>query len=203
MNRRELWQRSAKHPGDRPALFAEVARLTGAQTALYPGSYIDIAPSTAFPEVHYLDVDRRANTFFSDPAEVRAILAELNPQAADAVFSFRQADYREPLDLPPADLLLSLYAGPISHYCTDYLRVGGHLLAVTSHGDVTLALRDPRYRLEAVLNREDGGYRTLTTDLERFTQVKGAAPETGEILQTCLGGKYRTPATAYLFQRVA
>jgi hypothetical protein len=51
LDRRAMWQRYSKHPGDREALFAAVAEHTGARTALYPGSFIDIAPSAAFPDV--------------------------------------------------------------------------------------------------------------------------------------------------------
>jgi hypothetical protein len=199
-----MWQRCAKHPGDREALFAAVAAHTGARSALYPGSFIDIAPSTAFPDVTYLDLDHRAARFFADADEVRGILADLHPAAQfDPVFRFVSADYREPLQLAPVDLLISLYAGPVSHYCTDLLRVGGHLLAGTSHGDVTLALRDPRYTLEAVLLHRGDDYRIRTTDLAPFIEMKGGTPGSEEILRTCRGGSYRRPATAYLFRRIA
>lgn len=199
-----MWQRYSKHPGDREALFAAVAEHTGARTALYPGSFIDIAPSTAFPDVTYLDIDRRAARFFADTDEVRGLLADLPgaPQFAPTV-RFVCADYREPLQLAPVDLLISLYAGPVSHYCTDLLRDGGYLLAGTSHGDVTLALRDPRYRLEAVLLHRGDQYRIRTADLSPFVELKRDAPGREEILQTCRGGSYRRPAAAYLFRRVA
>jgi hypothetical protein len=203
LDRRAMWQRYAKHPGDREALFAATAQHTDARTALYPGSFIDISPSTAFPEVTYLDVDRRAARFFADLDDVRSILADLQPTPVDPVLRFLSTDYRDQLQLPPVDLLISLYAGPVSHYCTGLLSVGGHLLAGTSHGDVTLALRDPRYLLEAVLLHHDHRYRIRTTDLAPFISLRGPAPSSEEILRTCRGGSYRRPATAYLFRRVA
>lgn len=201
VNPQELWRRYATHPGDREALFAAAAGQTGARTALYPGSFIDITASTAFPDVTYVDVDRRAAAFFADPAEVGRILAGLRPTLPGAVFRFVHADYRDPLPMPPVDLLISLYAGPVSHYCTGLVRGGGHLLAGTSHGDVTLALRDPRYTLQAVLLRHGSRYEPRTADLEPFTVLKGAAPATDDILRTCRGGSYRRPAAAYLFRR--
>lgn len=198
-----MWRHFAHHPGDREELFATAAQHTGARTALYPGSFIDIAASTAFADVTYLDLDRRAAQFFADADQVRAVLAELHPTPTDPAFRFVAADYRYALPLAPVDLLISLYAGPISYFCTDLLRVGGYLLAGSSHGDVTLAIRDPRYALEAVLLRRDQHYVIRTDDLAPFTALKGAAPAGAEIVRTCRGGTYRRPAAAYLFRRVA
>lgn len=198
-----MWRRYATHPGDREALFAAAAHHTAARNALYPGSFIDIAASTAFPDVTYVDVDRRAAAFFADDAAVLRILAGLRPALARPSIRFILADYRDPLPVPPMDLLISLYAGPVSHYCTDRLRVGGHLLVGTSHGDVTLALRDPRYDLAAVLLRRGDHYDIRTADLTVFTTLQGTAPPTDDILRTCRGGSYRRPAAAYLFRRRA
>ena len=49
-----------KHDGDRLRLFAAVADHLDAAAALYPGSHLDIAASVVFPDVTYVDVDRRA-----------------------------------------------------------------------------------------------------------------------------------------------
>ena len=63
---KQLWEKQNWHPGDRVGLFSAVAGALEASTVLYPGSYIDIAPSFVFDHVTYVDIDRRAARFFSD-----------------------------------------------------------------------------------------------------------------------------------------
>ena len=55
-------------------LFRAVAEAVDAKTVLYPGCYVDIAPSFVFPSVTYVDSDRRAPRFFGDEAGVREIV---------------------------------------------------------------------------------------------------------------------------------
>ena len=52
-----------------------VAAAVSAQRVLYPGSYVDVAPSFVFPTVTYVDIDDRAQAFFSDVAGVKEIIA--------------------------------------------------------------------------------------------------------------------------------
>ena len=56
----ELWAKQDQHQGDRWRLFSAVAESLDASTVLYPGSYVDLAPSFVFDSVTYLDVDKRA-----------------------------------------------------------------------------------------------------------------------------------------------
>ncbi|MFE2141933.1 hypothetical protein ACFXA3_09295 [Streptomyces sp. NPDC059456] len=55
-----------RHLGDRTDLFLAVAAHTGARRAIYPGSYLDLTPSCALPDVTYLDSDTRACKAFAD-----------------------------------------------------------------------------------------------------------------------------------------
>lgn len=136
-----------RHPDDRIRLFRAVATLVPrSEPVLYPGSYVDIAPSVWFDAVTYADMDKRANRFFSQEDAVTALIrskraaagADLDPAPQIA---FEHADYREPMS--PADgsvgLLVSLYAGFVSEHCTRYLRSGGRLLVNNSHGDASMA----------------------------------------------------------------
>ena len=72
---RRLWEEQDRHPGDRLRLFDSVADFTGDTPVLYPGSFVDIAPSFVFDSVTYVDNDRRAARFFADPTGVDEIIS--------------------------------------------------------------------------------------------------------------------------------
>jgi len=70
----ELWAKQDQHTGDRWRLFSAVAEAVDATTVLYPGSFVDVAPSFVFPAVTYVDADDRAAAFFDDRAGVAEII---------------------------------------------------------------------------------------------------------------------------------
>ena len=113
------WTGYRESIGDRSSLFASLAAEWGCARALYPGSYLDLSPSTAIASVTYVDTDRRAARFFADEALVATELEGRTPPGAGRDVRFVQADYTEPLPLPDAgfDLLVSLYAGPVWDHC--------------------------------------------------------------------------------------
>ncbi len=196
------------HPDDRIRLFAAVADHLGAQRVIYPGSYVDIAPSVHHPDVIYIDLDRRAARFFAQIDDVAALIegkrrAAVETVAGAARFTFHQLDYRHQLPLPPGsfDLLISMYAGFVSEYCTEHLRPGGHLLVNPSHGDASMAAIDPRYQLAAVFERQPDRYRVRTDDLDRYLVPKRGTPATGsELHQRGRGIAYTRSPYAYLFR---
>ncbi len=201
---KQLWDKQNQHPDDRLRLFSAVEEFVPASTALYPGSYVDIAASFVFPDVTYADIDQRAKRFFEDADGVREIIAQHTAAASQRRFSFIHADYTK-LDLPQQsfDLLISLYAGPISDSCTEFLRIGGHLLVNPSHGDAALASIDERYRLAGVVISRSGDYRVSRTGLSEYLQPKKPVNITREmLLATNRGIAYTRPAFAYLFERV-
>ena len=163
---RALWAKQDQPAGDRHRLFDAVANAVDATTVLYPGSYVDLAPAFVWPSVTFVDVDRRANQFFADVDGVRELIEEHRADTGADAVRFVHADYQEPLDLTDGsfDLLISLYAGFISEHCTRYLRVGGHLLVNSSHGDAAMASIDRRYRLSAVITAPR---RRLSGEVER------------------------------------
>ena len=200
----ELWAKQDQHEGDRWRLFAAVAGAVDATSVLYPGCYVDIAPSFVFASVTYLDMDKRAPKFFADVDGVRQIVAD-HDGPADPDFAFVHADYTTALDLPENhfDLLVSLYAGFISEHCTQYLRVGGTLLVNPSHGDAAMASIDPRYELSGVVTSRDGDYRIDTADLDRFLIPKKPQEITVDALHASNRGiGYTASPFAYLFTRL-
>ncbi|MBW1598013.1 hypothetical protein [Streptomyces sp. JJ38] len=191
------------HLGDRTTLYQSVAAHTGARRVLYPGSYLDLAPSYHWPDVTYLDADARARKAFRGP-DATTLATRHKQYPAHPRIAFVPGDYTHTLaELPTAewDLAISLYAGPVSEHATRCLRPGGWLLANNSHADAGLAHLDPRYRLAAVLHRRSGHYRLSTDDLDRYLQPRRPPHPTREQLHaTGRGTAYTHPATAYLFR---
>jgi len=201
----ELWQRQDRLVGDRRQLFATVASWVGATSALYPGSYVDIAPSFAIADVTYVDVDRRANRFFDDRAGVDEIVRTETGQRGRTI-TFVHADYTDPLPvaLDGFDLLISLYAGFVSEHCTQHLRVGGTLLVNSSHGDAAMASIDDRFVLAGVVTGRDGTYAVTDGDLDRYLVPKKPIAITRDLLHELGRGiAYTTSPFAYLFRRTA
>lgn len=186
-------------------MFTAVAGAITAQRVLYPGSWADITPSFVFDEVTFVDMDRRAKRFFADREGVDELIAQGRSKAGTGVWTFLEEDYLAELDLGTQafDLLVSLYAGPISVACTQHLRVGGSLLVNGSHGDAALASLDDRYDLRAVVLARSDSYVIDTTDLDGWMIPKSDAATRDEILRSGRRLAYTRPAFAYLFERSA
>lgn len=197
-----LWVKQDRHPGDRKRLFTAIADYLGDPTVLYPGSFVDIAPSFVFSMVTYVDTDARAARFFADPAGVDGIISRNRRTPHPCDWRFIGADYRTSLDVAPVDLLISLYAGFVSEHCTSYLRPGGWLLVNPSHGDAAMASIDDRYRLAAVVSARSGRYAVRDNDLDGYLIPKRPIEVSRELLhRTNRGVAYTRMPFAYLFRR--
>ena len=199
----QLWAQQDRHPGDRQRLFTTVSAEVPVSSVLYPGSYVDIAPSFVFDDVTYVDTDRRARQFFDDSEGVDQIISQHRQPGSSSKWHFVQADYTTDLELPRGhfDLLVSLYAGFVSEHCTRYLRPGGHLLANSSHGDVAMASIDSGYHLVAVIKSRSGNYTVSTNELDTYLVPKRPTTITANTLhRSGRGVGYTKSAFAYLFQ---
>lgn len=201
----QLWAKQDQHQGDRWRLFAAIAAAHEASTAFYPGCFVDIAPSFVFPSVTYLDTDSRSSAFFADVEGVLEIIASHEGALSDPEITFVHADYSAELDLPDQafDLLISLYAGFISEYCTQHLKIGGTLLVNPSHGDAAMASIDPRYKLAGAVVTRSGNYQIRISDLDTYLIPKKSAAITIDGLhRTGRGIGYTKSPFAYLFTRI-
>lgn len=202
---RKLWTEQDRHPGDRQRLFTAVVDAVAAESALYPGSFVDLAASFVLDDVTYVDIDKRAAAFFGDEEGVRELIEEHGGPATASV-RFLHQDYADPLALPKKtefDLLISLYAGFVSEHCTGWLRIGGTLLVHPSHGDVAMASLDERYILAGVVNARNGEYRVERTNLDSYLWPRRPTEITVESLHAsgrAIG--YTKSPFAYLFERV-
>lgn len=190
--------------GDRSGMFATIAERWSVNSALYVGSYLDLAPSTAFPSVTYVDVDRRAAAFFADVELVRAELQGRTIDGAGEDVAFIHQDYTSALPLPDGkfDLLISLFTVPAWQSCHRYVKDDGLLLATASHGEASLAALDPLLRLEAVIEEEGGVYRLEDQDLDDYLIPKRSKQADPDFIRSQGKGiRYTKEAFAYLFSR--
>ncbi|MGW8974813.1 hypothetical protein [Streptomyces platensis] len=189
--------------GDRTALYAAVAAHTGARRVLYPGSYLDLAPSYVWADVTYLDADARAAQAFAGPDATTLARRHRRPPGQPLI-TFVPGDYTDTLSGLPAaawDLALSLYAGPVSEHAKRCLRPGSWLLANNSHADAGLAHLDPDYRLAAVIHHRSGRYLLTTDHLDQYLRPRRPPHPTRDQLHTAgRGAAYARPALAYLFR---
>lgn len=200
---RELWDQQNRHPGDRHRLFRAVGAFFDATTVLYPGSFVDVAPSFVFADVTYVDSDARAARFFGDSSGVEEIIAANAEPDHTVQWRFIHSDYMADLDIDDGtiDLLISLYAGFVSEACSRYLRPGGLLLVNPSHGDAAMASLDPGFSLAAVVLSRSGRYSVGANSLDEYLLPKRSEPVTRDILyETRRGVAYTKQAFAYVFQ---
>lgn len=199
------WSQYRESIGDRSGLFAALTDAWPIERALYPGSYVDLSPSTAIPSVTYNDTDARATRFFADSDLVRSELDGRTRPGAGEHVTYLAADYTQQLDVPVdgADLLISLFAGPVWEHCRPYLRPGGWLLANTSHGDASLAALDPALHLVAAVQHTGDRYR-LDVDAiaDYLVPWRPDAADAEKIRASGRGIAYTKSAFAYVFQLV-
>ncbi|MFC2122590.1 hypothetical protein ACFLRP_02765 [Bacteroidota bacterium] len=174
------------------------------KNALYPGSFVHITPSLVFPEVTYIDTDRRAKAFFNDPQVVEYIRKH-KLYTGDYSVNFIPEDYRKgDLNITENfDVLISQYAGFISKYCTRYLKVKGLLLVNNSHGDASMASIDERYNLIGIFNRRGQKYTYSDENLDSYFIPKKDVEITEEYLESIgRGVGYIKSPSSYLFMRI-
>ncbi len=196
------WATYRESIGDRSGLFAALSESRASTRALYPGSYLDLSPSTAIASVTYVDTDRRAARYFADDSLVATDLRGRTLPGAGTTVAFLHADYTHPLPLPAAafDLLISLYAGPVWDHCRQYLAPHGLLLANTSHGDASIAALDPSLELVATVHHRGDVYRLDTSALDSYLEPKKSASADPELIRSQGRGiQYTRQAFAYLF----
>jgi hypothetical protein len=190
---------------ERTHLFQLLAERYGVGRVLYPGSFCHVTPSFVYPDVTYVDTDRRARRFFADPRQVIDLIAGRKTYSQEPQITFHAADYAQGFDAPEEsyDLLVSQYAGFVSLHCKRYLKVGGLLLANNSHGDAGMASIDEDYAFQAAVTHRGGRYRLIETGLDTYFQPKREVEVTRATLeQLGRGIGYKKTASAYLFRRV-
>jgi len=205
MNVLDIYKKSyLKKQFERIDLFVKIKEKFNITNALYPGSYVHITPSFVIPDVVYVDSVSDANQFFKDSKVVEEYIEKNKIYESKSSFRFIYQDYAKPLDLPKKsfDMLISLWAGPISQACTRYLKPGGILLANNSHADAGLAFLDPVYELMAAVHFRNGKFRISEKDLASYFIPKNNENHTiAYLLKTGKGIGYKKTANSYIFRK--
>ncbi|MGB3161784.1 MAG: hypothetical protein WBA84_11120 [Carnobacterium sp.] len=170
------------------------------QSAIYPGSHIDITPSFFIPKVTYIDNFKGAIQFFKDKETIENFI-EINKVYSNPVqLTFIGQDYTEPLDIEAVDLIISQYAGFVGQATKDYLKVNGILLCNDSHGDASLAKMDEDFEFIGIVTND---YAIQTSNLEDYFKLpKNKEIDLTSVKDKMKGLKYKVVAENYLFRKV-
>jgi len=192
------------HNGDRREIFKLLVEKYGVQSALYPGSCIDIAPSFYIPITVYIDFDEKTNNFFK-ANDFMDFISKNRAYTQTPIIRYYYSDYN--LDfgeiIEDFDLLISLYAGFVSESCKKYLKKNGILLANNSHGDAGLAYLDDDFEFIAVIYKNNSQYRLTNKNLDKyFIPKKPELKITKKYLKNINRGiGYTKTSSAYIFKK--
>jgi hypothetical protein len=189
---------------ERLELFRGLVEHYAVTTALYPGSAGHVTPSFVLPTVVHVDLDKRAQAFFSDP-EVLELVRERREYAEEPTIRFHLADPATRLPEPDGsfDLLISQGAPDISEAFKRFLKVGGYLVADNSRGEADRAALDPDYALMAVYKRHGEVITFVLDALETYMFLDRETPPTpDQIARMVSGAGYARVASGAVFQRV-
>ena len=189
---------------ERIGLFEAIRNKYGCRSALYPGSFIHIAPSFIFPEVIYIDNNSQAKKFFKSDEDIKKIVTSKKQYPENSNFTFFGQSYIKPIEIPAEsiDLLISQYAGFISLHCKKYLKNGGILLVNGSHGDAAMARLDNDYKFIAAVKKQGENYRIIDRDLDSYFIPKKPIEVTRSYLEKIKRGiGYTKSAMSYIFKK--
>lgn len=193
------------HNGDRRRIFKVITEEFKIQKAIYPGSFIHIAPSFYIPEVVYVDSFKKTKKFFDDN-KYHDIINKNKTYEEDAIIRFYLIDFYKDVEekLESFDLLISQYAGFVSQCCKKYLKKGGLLIANNSHGDASMASIDKSFEFIGVIYYSNKIYRFTARNLYKyFIPKKKDFKVTKEHLEKTMKGiPYTKTASAYLFKKL-
>lgn len=193
----ELYQEYSIKTGNRKALYEVVVNEFSIQSAIYPGSHIDIAPSLVIPRVTYIDNFRGAIKFFKQIDSIKEYVEQNKEYCNPCAITFIGQDYTQPLNIKEVDLIISQYAGFVGQATKQYLKVGGILLCNDSHGDATLARFDDDFKLIGIINSKN---KIQTNNLDDYFKLpRGKAVDLSLVQDKIKGLKYEVTAQNYLF----
>ena len=197
----DLYKEYMKKVGDRHELFKLLDNTFDIESAIYPGSHIDITPSFFFHRTIYIDMFKKAEKFFKKPDLLNYIIKNKRYNEEPNVKFYFQ-DYRKEINeiVKNFDLLISLYAGIVSKYCKRYLRKDGLLLVNNSHADAGVAKLDPDFHLYGVIYHSNRKLYFSQKNLDTFFIPKKEREITVELLEKTMKGiGYKKTANYYLF----
>lgn len=204
MSQEELYKKYFQDNNlEREHLWELLAGSFDIKRAIYPGSFIHITPSFHIPFLVYIDTDKQAKKFFSDPEGVMNMINNRKAYGQPTEFRFLHDSYTNQLDIEGKsfDLMISQYAGIISQPCKKYLKKGGILLVNDSHGDAGITNLDKNFELFGVIDETKGKYSISDKNLDNYFKMKSGKTYTKEeLIAKGKGVKYAHVAANYLFR---
>jgi hypothetical protein len=200
----ELYKNYMQKVGDRTELFELLGKKFDIESALYPGSYIDITPSFFYRKTVYIDNFKKTDKFFSK-RDLLSLILKNKKYEREPILQFYFRDYTKKIEELDKnfDLLISLYAGFVSKYCKKYLTKEGLLLVNNSHGDASMADLDKEFSLYGVIYRSNRKLYLNQKNLEKFFVPKKEREISMEYLEKKMKGiGYKKTASFYLFKKV-
>ncbi len=186
--------------GNRVELYRSVAKKYNIDSAIYPGSHIDIAPSLVIPKVSYIDNFKGAIRFFNDMESIKKYLDENKDYVEPCEIEFIGKDYHDELEIVPVDLIISQYAGFVGQATKKYFKIGGILLCNDSHGDATLAKFDNDFEFIGIVEQN---HKISSKNLEDyFILPKNKPVDIDKVRNTMKGPKYQKSVENYIFKKV-
>jgi len=200
----ELYKEYMKKVGVRFDLFKLLRNESNIESAIYPGSHIDITPSFFYRRTIYIDMFKKAKKFFAKP-DLLDYIAKNKKYENKPSLKFYFKDYREEIKEITADfdLLISLYAGIVSKYCKKYLRKEGLLIVNNSHADAGMAKLDPDFRFFGVIYHSNRKLYFNQKNLGSYFIPKKEREINPEKLEKTMKGiVYTKTANFYLFKKI-
>lgn len=196
----ETYQDYVNKIGNRKSLYKVVVKEYGINTAIYPGSHIDIAPSIVIPKVTYIDNFKGAISFFKHMDTIKEYIEQNKEYEDECEIDFMGQDYTQPLKIEEVDLIISQYAGFVGQATKQALKVGGILLCNDSHGDATLARFDEDLELIGIMGNEN---KIQNKNLEEYFILPMGKTIDLEIVRKKMKGlKYKLVAENYIFRKI-
>jgi hypothetical protein len=192
-------------------LFEATWGFTNACKVLYPGCHRHIGASLVFPEVDYVDCDKRVMDVYKDAAALEWVRKNKRYDSEPKI-SFLAADFTQKLGIPDGsfDLMVSACAGIVTATCGRYIRLGGHLLVSDAHFDARTVFLDKRFQLLAVYDMEERVLKSAPGDLAGHFMTKAGPPICAKQVEMSIAlpksrrrFKLVKEAMFYLFKRVA
>lgn len=171
-----LYKKSYKGGGTKDAhfsVFRDVLRLTSATNVLYPGCHRHLTAALIFPDVTFIDYDRKVAPLYSAEDTVVRDYVDAN-KLYDQDAQYRFHCYNVNNKMPKIsdheyDLLISLSAGAIAEPCSRYVPKGGYLLVNDSHSDARTAFVSGHWKPIAYWDDEKNKF--ITDKLDQCFQV--------------------------------
>lgn len=189
---------------ERLGLFEQLNDNYSIKKVLYPGAYAHLTPAFVFPVLIFNDVYKKLEPFYNSD-EIYKYINKRKKYSEEPTYSYINADFNSPLQVEEEsfDLLISQYSGFVSRACRKYLRIGGILVANSSHGDACMASISPDYEFIAVINKRNKRWVYSTRDLNNYFIPKKNITVTEIYLDKHPHGVgYTKSSTDYIFKRI-